>query len=207
MKKVILFGAAILLVGTLQAQLSLGDPVRQTLSGTDAPTDTPKPKPAPKIPTEITASKEASFDAKSHQAVFVGDVVVKDAQFNLSADRLTATLRNEEADQKAESKAVEKGATSGLEKAVAEGNVIIIQEKPGEDGKEPTRYIGKGEKAEYDTVTGELKLTGWPQIQQGINNHVATEASTIMILNKDGRMKTLGRSKTVIKEKTDTKAN
>ncbi|HSI10768.1 MAG TPA: hypothetical protein VK961_01935, partial [Chthoniobacter sp.] len=45
--------------------------------------------------TEITAI-EATFDQKSNIAVFVKDVVVKDPQFNVECDKLTAYLKKEE---------------------------------------------------------------------------------------------------------------
>ena len=40
----------------------------------------------------------------------------------------------------------------------------------------------------------------WPSIQQGINNQVATEESTIMILKNSGQSRTVGGSKTGISE-------
>jgi len=159
----------------------------------------PKPggTPAPQQgPTEITCTKEANFDNKSRRAVFIGTVKVKDPQFTLTSDKLVAILRDNTAAAGAKK-------DSGLEKATADGNVIIIQDKPSEDGGPPKRYVGKAEHAEYDASTGDVTLTGWPQVQQGINNQVATEASTVMILNRDGRMKTIGGSKTVIQESAD----
>ena len=43
-----------------------------------------------------------------------------------------------------------------------------------------------------------MTLEDWPQIQQGINNQVATQQSTIMILNAKGRSRTIGSSRTMI---------
>ncbi len=151
---------------------------------------------AERKPTEITASKETSFDEKTRVAVFVGDVTVTDSQFNLTCDRLTAQLRRPDA------AAGKEGEAGGLEKVTAEGHVLIIQEKPDAEGK-VTRYVGKANRAEYNAATGDVKLTGWPQIQQGINNQVATEEGTIMILNRSGNLKTIGGSKTVIQESSD----
>src|SRR5450631_2407648 len=51
---------------------------------------TPDGKPAPaekRGPTEITATKEASFDGKQRVAVFLGDVRVQDSEFTLNAER------------------------------------------------------------------------------------------------------------------------
>jgi len=50
-------------------------------------------------------------------------------------------------------------------------------------------------------------LSGWPQIQQGINNQIATEEGTVMILNRSGRMQTVGASKTVIAESSEAPAS
>ncbi|MDD5349833.1 MAG: LptA/OstA family protein [Chthoniobacteraceae bacterium] len=100
-----------------------------------------------------------------------------------------------------------KDAASGLERAVAEGHVIITQDKVDEKTGEVTHYVGKAAKADYNAVTSEMTLTGWPQIQQGLNNQVATEEGTVMILDRDGHMRTKGPSMTVIKSdsKPDTK--
>jgi hypothetical protein len=46
-----------------------------------------------------------------------------------------------------------------------------------------------------------VTLSGWPEIQQGINRHIAANESTRMVLNRDGRATTEGASRTVI---TDT---
>lgn len=133
--------------------------------------------------TEITAQKEATFEEKERRAVFIGDVRVKDPAFLMSCDRLTVFLNDER---------------SGIDRAVAEGRVIIVQqtENAGEKGA-----IGRARKAIYIPSTGTATLSNWPEVQQGINRHVATTASTIMILKSDGRFTTEGASKTLI---TDT---
>jgi lipopolysaccharide export system protein LptA len=157
-------------------------------------------------PTEITCTKEATFDNRSRRAVFTGSVKVKDPQFTISCERLTAVLRDSAAKKGADDRPGAQNPAGqqagGLERAIAEGNVVIIQDKPGENGGPTKHYIGKGERAEYDAATGDVVLTGWPQVQQGINTQVATEAATVMTLNRDGRMKTQGGSKTVIQEQS-----
>lgn len=150
-----------------------------------------------KIPTEITASKETTFDEKTRKAVFVGDVSVKDAQFHLTCEKLTAYLRRDSSRRGAGGSGPDTGG--GLERAVAEGGVVIVQEKVDDKG-EVTRYVGKARKAEYDASTGNVTLSGWPQIQQGINTQVATEEGTVMILNQKGALQTRGASKTVISD-------
>jgi lipopolysaccharide export system protein LptA len=160
--------------------------------------------------TEITCTKEAAFDDKSRKATFTGEVRVKDPQFDLTADRLTAYIRRETiasgttatpAPAKNDGKAG--NGTGGLERAIAEGHVVIIQDKPGENGEKPERYVAKAGRAEFNAATGDMVLSIWPQVQQGINLHVASEESTVMTINRDGRMKTSGRSRTLIQDQPD----
>jgi lipopolysaccharide transport protein LptA len=132
--------------------------------------------------TEISAEREATFNEKENRATFVGGVRVKDPAFLLSSDRLTVFLNRNR---------------SGIERAVAEGNVVIVQQTDaGEKGA-----VGRARRAEYIPTTGVVTLSGWPEIQQGINRHIAANENTRMILNRDGRATTEGASRTVI---TDT---
>lgn len=162
-------------------------------------------------PTEITA-QEASFDQKANQAVFAGDVIVKNPEFNITCDKLTAFLRNEKtaaatpagavkpAAAPAPAKPAPKGpSTGGLEKVIAEGSVVITQEKLDSEGN-VSRSVGRGRRATYEASTGDVILTGRPELQQGINACVATDDSTVITLNREGRMKVTGPSKTVIRD-------
>jgi lipopolysaccharide transport protein LptA len=132
--------------------------------------------------TEISAEREATFDEKQNRATFIGGVRVKDPAFLLSADRLTVFLNRNR---------------SGIERAVAEGNVVIVQQTEGSE----KGAVGRARRAEYVPTTGVVTLMGWPEIQQGINRHIAANESTRMVLNRDGRSTTEGASRTVI---TDT---
>jgi lipopolysaccharide transport protein LptA len=134
---------------------------------------------------EITASKEVSFDSAGKVAVFLGDVEVKDPQFDLKANRLTIYLAKE---------------GGGLDRAEADGSVVIVSKRAGDAGSSGAASRGKAHKAVYDAKTGDITLIGWPQVQQGINLHVASEETTRMVLNRDGRMKTYGRSRTIIRD-------
>lgn len=137
--------------------------------------------------TEITAQKEATFDEKANRAVFTGDVRIKDPAFLLSADRLTVHLN---------------ANRSGIERAVADGNVIIVQQtSPGSTEK---GAVGRARQAEYTPSTGRVVLSGRPEIQQGINLHLADSDSTRMILDRDGRATTEGPSRTVITDTSQT---
>jgi len=133
--------------------------------------------------TEITAQKDAVFDEKQNTATFNGDVRVKDPAFLLSCDKLTVHLTKER---------------NGIDHAVAESNVVIVQQTGNSSEK---GAVGKSRQAVYVPSKGEVTLIGWPEVQQGINRHIATDQSTRMILNSNGRATTEGASKTVI---TDT---
>src|SRR5215210_7828973 len=99
-----------------------------------------------KGPTEITSTKEATFDNKTRQAMFTGNVQVKDPEFTITCEKLTAFLHDTAASKAAaapktsappaasRSKGNGGGTAGGLDRAVAEGKVTIIQEKPGENG-------------------------------------------------------------------------
>jgi lipopolysaccharide export system protein LptA len=169
-------------------------------------------------PTEITA-QEASFDQKGQQAVFAGQVVVKNPEFNITCDKLTAFLRNGGTKEKANGlstgavkPAANQSATpvkpakgegaGGLEKVIADGSVIITQEKIDTEGN-VNRSVGRARRAVYDSSTGDVILTGRPELQQGINACVATDDNTIITLNREGRMKVSGPSKTVIRDRPE----
>jgi len=72
-----------------------------TKSPKESPPPTAEPPPASptpkkeKGPTEIDAL-EATFDQKANQAIFIGEVVVKDPEFNVKCDKLTALLKGAE---------------------------------------------------------------------------------------------------------------
>lgn len=172
------------------------------------------PEKKSKGPTEITAL-EATFDQKANLAVFIGDVVVKDPEFNVTCDRLTAHLKQDEKKKPAGAAATPSAAPKtddaapkkkggGLEKAIAESTtdrrVVITQDKLEADGT-MSHSIGKADKATYDATTGDIILTGSPEVLQNINKVVATDPSTVMTLNRDGRMRATGPHKTTIVDK------
>ncbi len=132
--------------------------------------------------TVIECENGASFDNGANTAEFTGKVVVRDPQFDLTCEKLTAYLRPDH---------------KGLSKVIATGSVVIVQEKKNDRG-DVIRSVGKCGKATYDLVTGDVTLEEWPQIQQGINSQMAASPETKMILNAKGRSRTVGPSKTQI---------
>lgn len=184
------------------------EPVRSAAPVT--PFSTPEKR--PKGPTEITA-RDATFDSRIHLGTFAGDVVVRDPEFGLSADSLTVNMKKPPADG-AEKPAVKPKApgesSSGIEKAVAEGNVIITQEKPDADGK-LQRYTGKAKRAVFDNTTGTLTLYGWPQISQTIGGSLSKqilsrEESCVIILNRAGKIDVKGYHTSTLQDAGDLNA-
>ncbi|HEY1476539.1 MAG TPA: LptA/OstA family protein [Chthoniobacterales bacterium] len=172
-------------------------------------------KDRPKGPTEITATQEAQFDTKTRVGVFIGNVKVVDPQFTMTSDRLTVHLNKDQ-------------EGGGLNDAEANGNVIIVHinqpktqvaqaqssgptppptpaavsGQPGARTQQPVTSTGKAEKALYEAKDGSITLTGWPQVTQGANTHIATAPGVKMVLYKDGRMQTYGSTRTLIEDRT-----
>ena len=147
--------------------------------------------------TEIFAD-EAFFDSGKSMGIFSGHVKVTDPRFNLQSEKLTVYIS--------------KGEDQGLERAVAEGNVGVVRDRPDPNGGPPTRAVGRGEIATYVAATGDVELKGTPRVQQGENTHIATSPDTIMIINQKGQLTTHGPSRTDIRQQpkddnaTDDKA-
>jgi lipopolysaccharide transport protein LptA len=135
--------------------------------------------------TEIYAD-EAFFDSNKNVGIFTGQVKVTDPRFNLQSDKLTVYIS--------------KGENQGLEKAVAEGNVGVVRDRPDPNGGPPTHAVGRSETATYVATTGNVELRGNPRVQQGENTHIATSPDTVMILNQKGQLTTHGASRTEIRQ-------
>ena len=142
--------------------------------------------------TEIYAD-EAYFDSNKSMGIFSGRVKVTDPRFNLQSDKLTVFIS--------------KGENQGLERAIAEGNVGLVRDRPDPSGGPPTRAIGRADKAIYTAATGDVELTGTPRVQEGQNMHVATNPDTVMIINQNSQLTTHGPSRTEIRQqpKDETK--
>ena len=138
--------------------------------------------------TEIY-SDEAFFDSTKNMGIFSGRVKVVDPRFNLQSDKLTVFIT--------------KGENQGLEKAIAEGNVGLVRERPDPSGGPPTRAIGRADTATYTAATGDVELRGTPRVQEGPNMHVATSPDTVMIINQNSQLRTHGPSRTEIRQEAN----
>ena len=135
--------------------------------------------------TEIYAD-EAFFDSTKNMGTFSGRVKVTDPRFNLQSDKLIVFIT--------------KGQNQGLEKAIAEGNVGLVRDRPDPNGGPPTRAVGRADKATYTAATGDVELRGTPRVQEGLNMHVATSPDTVMIINQNSQLTTHGPSRTEIRQ-------
>jgi lipopolysaccharide transport protein LptA len=138
--------------------------------------------------TEIYAD-EAFFDSSKNMGIFSGRVKVVDPRFNLQSDKLTVFIT--------------KGQNQSLEKAIAEGNVGLVRDRPGANGGPPTRAVGRSDKATYTANIGDVELVGTPRVQEGPNLHVATSPDTVMIVSQNSQLRTHGPSRTEIVQQPD----
>src|SRR5438552_3400835 len=137
------------------------------------------------VTTEIY-SDEAFFDSTKNMGIFSGRVKVIDPRFNLQSDKLTVFIT--------------KGQNQSLERAIAEGNVGLVRERPDPKGGAPTRAVGRADKAIYTAATGDVELRGTPRVQEGPNMHVATSPDTVMVINQNSQLSTHGPSRTEIRQ-------
>jgi lipopolysaccharide transport protein LptA len=133
--------------------------------------------------TQIYAD-EAFFDSTKNMGIFSGRVKVTDPRFSLQSDKLTVFIT--------------KGQNQSLEKAIAEGNVGLVRDRPDPNGGPPTRAVGRADKATYTAATGDIELRGTPRVQEGPNMHVATSPDTVMVINQNSQLTTHGPSRTEI---------
>ncbi|HET6887987.1 MAG TPA: LptA/OstA family protein [Candidatus Udaeobacter sp.] len=138
--------------------------------------------------TEIYAD-EAFFDSTKNMGIFSGRVKVVDPRFNLQSDKLTVFIT--------------KGQNQSLERAIAEGNVGLVRDRPTANGGPPTRAVGRSDKATYTAATGDVELVGTPRVQEGPNLHVATSPDTVMVVSQNSQLRTHGPSRTEIVQQPD----
>ncbi|MEY2519320.1 MAG: hypothetical protein QOF24_1079 [Verrucomicrobiota bacterium] len=148
--------------------------------------------PGEQIITEIYAD-EAVFDSTKSFGVFTGHIIVIDPRFQIQGDKLTIYIASKQSD--------------GLEKAVVEGNVGVVRDRPATEGGEPSRMVGRSDKAVYTAKNGNFELTGNPRVQQGLNTHIATSPDTVMVLNEAGQLQTTGPSRTEIRQAPKSEAS
>jgi hypothetical protein len=99
--------------GKKAKQQSPSESANPLLSGIKgAPTNGP-------VTTEIYAD-DAFFDSNKNVGIFSGHMKVADPRFTLQSEKLTVYIT--------------KGENQGLEKAIAEGNVAVVRDRPDPNG-------------------------------------------------------------------------
>ncbi len=169
------------------------------------------PAAKPREPTVVIEADEAVFNLREAVFVYTGHVRARHPQFYIECDELVVEMLREEkadeADDKSqkkkgpETKPADEAITAGQEtrdggirKAVATGSTVTIEKRNAEGEVQ----MGKCRKAVYDGVTGAITMSNYPQVQRGNILHMATQPDTLMVFEKDGRLRTTGRPRTVI---------
>lgn len=183
-----------------------GGPVPKPLK----PLEAPAPAVTPDKVT-ITATDSGFFDANESLGIFVGDVRVYHPQFYLECEELEVHMEKDAMESDAGSVTENSPSTDailadpnagggkademgGIKMAIAKGPKVMIQKK-GDNGE---MQIAICKEATFVSETGEMTLRIWPQVQRGQSLQIASEAGTVMVLNKDGSLRTNGPSRTEI---------
>jgi lipopolysaccharide export system protein LptA len=167
------------------------------------------PAAKPSEPTVVIEADEAVFNLREAVFVYTGHVRARHPQFYIECDELLVEMLREEkpdeeaakekkpADKKRADEAITAGdepRDSGIRKAVATGSTVTIEKRNAEGEVQ----MGKCRKAVYDGATGAITMSNYPQVQRGNILHMATQPDTLMVFEKDGRLRTTGRPRTVI---------
>src|ERR1041385_8377519 len=124
------------------------------------PGDSPTP-PAEEIVTEIYADK-AVFDSSKSIGVFTGHIIVIDPRFQIQGDKLTIFMSKQQDQPKQPDQGLANQQDQGLEKAIVEGNVGVVRDRPDPAGGPPSRMLGRSDQAIYLAKTGVFELPGNP---------------------------------------------
>jgi hypothetical protein len=172
-----------------------------------APLEDPAAK--PREPTVLIEADEAVFNLREAVFVYTGHVRARHPQFYIECDELVVEMLREKQPGEGQPEAKktppkksadgaitvgEESRDGGIRKAVATGSMVLIEKRNAEGEVQ----MGKCRKAVYDGVTGAITMSNYPQVQRGNILHMATQPDTLMVFEKDGRLRTTGRPRTVI---------
>ncbi len=152
--------------------------------------DEPQTGPAENEPIQIVADELISYNEEKY-AEFIGNVKVTQGNFTITSDKLRIYYQGELLDSE------KKGGDEGLlKKIIATGNVKITSEQ----------YNAEAEKAEYDTATTTVILSG--ENAKIISGQNSISGSKITLNQKSGQVRVEGsgtkriRAEFYTKEKT-----
>ncbi|MDZ4288758.1 MAG: LptA/OstA family protein [Prosthecobacter sp.] len=150
-------------------------------------------------------SDDSTFDLKNAIFIYTGHVRARHPQFYIECEELEVHMNKD--DELPEKKTVPKNDplhVPGTEKkspdnrvkmAIATGPMVTI-EKRSESGE---IQQGKCKRAVYNGSTGEIVMSDYPQVQSGNMLHIATDPSTEMIFDPNGKFHSnRGRQRTII---------
>ncbi len=157
-------------------------------------------------PTIIIEADRSDFDLNTAVFIYSGHVRARHPDFYIECEELEVHMVKEEPTQAGKGKAQAPQnpllAKSGkkddkdppIKKAIARGPMVIIEKRSLEGDIQQ----GRCKRLDYDGVTKDIVLSDYPQVQKGNVLHQATTADTVMIFDKEGRLRTNGRPRTVI---------
>ncbi len=165
-------------------------------------------------PTAIIDADNSVFDPNAGIVIYTGHVKARHPQFYIECEELIVHLVKEEpskakaAPMKNDPISPGKGTKekqSGIKKAFASGPRVLI-EKKNPDGELQRAFCRR---AEYDGITGNMKMRDNPQVQTGNVMQMATTPDTEMTFDQKGNFSSNRSTRTVIMqdEVTPTQPN
>ncbi len=157
-------------------------------------------------PTVIIEADSSVFDLKAAIFIYSGHVRARHPDFYIECEELEVHMAKQD-DSKAGRQAAPKSGSDSIlsddkkkedappiSKAIARGPMVTI-EKRSEQGDVQQ---GKCRRLDYNGASGEITLSDYPQVQRGNVLHIATQPDTTMVFEKNGKLRTNGRPRTVI---------
>jgi lipopolysaccharide export system protein LptA len=155
--------------------------------------------------TVVIESDDATADLKNAVFVYSGRVRARHPQFLIECEELEVHMvKEDELPEKQPAPKVDdpiapngskQGGDSRIKMAIARGPMVTI-EKLADTGEVQQ---GKCKRAVYRGATGEIVMSEFPQVQRGNVLHIATDPSTEMTFDPNGKLRTTGgRQRTIV---------
>jgi lipopolysaccharide export system protein LptA len=164
-------------------------------------------------PNVIIEADRSDFDLNNAVFIYSGHVKARHPDFYIECEELEVHMIKEDEDKSKkgadkpkaaprQDPIIASGAGKGkkedkappIRKAIARGPMVIIEKRSLEGDVQQ----GRCRRLEYDGSTRNITLSDYPQVQKGNVLHIATTADTTMVFDKEGRLSTNGRPRTVI---------
>ena len=138
--------------------------------------DDPKTARADNEPIQIVADELISFNEKKY-AEFIGNVIVTQGEFKITSDKLRIYYRGEILGAEKKESEKKESEEDVIKKIIATGNVTITSEQ----------YQAQADKAEYDTATMTVVLSG--ENSKVVSGKNSISGSVIRLNQKSGQVK------------------